>query len=150
MDSNIRYRKLTSGVTGELRNLAHSMLVDAGMLPGRKALREMIGDVLPDAGDDVRSAIETKLVELAKKAQEDRGERFTLRGKADDWALEVGARLEAADRIVEGREPEVVDFDAEDLAKSARYANVIGGDYVRERDEAQAAARKRLEEAGLA
>jgi len=149
MNANERYRRLTSGVTGELRDLAHQMIADADNLPGRKALRESIAEVLPDASDDVRSAVEESLIALAKKAQ-DRGARFELRGHVDNWALDVGAKLEAADRIVAGREPEVVDFDAADVAKSLRYKDDIGGEYQRRKDEEQAAALARLKEAGLA
>jgi hypothetical protein len=112
MDSNVRYKKLTTGFTSELRQLAHRMLADPDRLPGRKELKAEIAALIPDDHQDLsaaRAAVEKRLVELAGKAQ-DRSARFELRGLADEWALAVGGEMERRDCLVSAADEEPVDI----------------------------------------
>ena len=114
MNAEERYKALTTGLGGRLRELAHRMLADADLLPGRKELKAIIAELVPDDHDDmspVRDAIEKRLIELAHKGQ-DKSERFELRGVSDEWALELAGKLEARDRVVQSAPPEEVDLGA--------------------------------------
>jgi hypothetical protein len=147
MDSNTRYRLISTGRGGELRALAQSMIADADRLPTKSELRAAIEEIYPgDEHAKFRADLAGRLTKVAEEAQNKRN-RFTLRGIVDELVIKVETKLADDERLIAPREEEVVDMDAA-MRATDKYSDRVGGELDRKRDQERAAAQELLRKAG--
>jgi hypothetical protein len=108
MDSTTRYRRLSTGPAGRIREIAISLLMPhAEHLPTRTEVREAIADALPgDQYADARASIYEKLVTIAKAGVSGM-DRVEARSVIDEWTLKLADQLEAEDRLLPVTDEEV-------------------------------------------
>lgn len=144
---NDEYKKISSGLGQEIRNLLNDAVRDSRYLMGRRELNERLMEILPTEDmAPVRDALATKFKQYAEKAQ-DHGARWGLRGQISELALHVVTEMEKGDRIMPVPEEEVIDVGA--VADDIHYGSRIGGELDRKNDKERAEAQALLKKAGL-
>ena len=131
MDSNKRYRMLSTGRGAELRAVVQGMTNHPDDLPTKSELRASLAEVYPgEAHAELRETLFDKLVKLAEARAHGGHDLIELRGIADELVLKVESDLAEADRILPTQEEEVIDVAA--TAQDAENYTTIGGKATRD------------------
>jgi hypothetical protein len=127
MDSRTRYRMLSTGRSGDFRNLVRELTNHPDDFPTKTELRASIEKIYPDAKPEAREAIYGKLVEIAQ-ARANGADLLSLRSVVDEYVLKVDLELTDEDRLIPAEDTEPVDVsgtltamdDWDPTAKNAR------------------------------
>jgi hypothetical protein len=146
MNPNDRYKKISTGLGGQLRTFFQDALRDADHLPGKRELRARIAEQFGETGLNA-DKLEAAFVEMARRAQ-NRGSRFNLRQNIDETVFKVVTKLEEEDRLVPVERNSDDEIAAAVDRATDRYADRIGGELDKARDKDATEARELLRRAG--
>jgi len=113
MDRNTRYRMLSTGRSGDFRNLVRELTNDPRDFPTKTELKASIAAIYPDAKPEAHAAIYGKLVQIAQ-ARANGSDLLELRNVVDEYCLKVEAELTDDDRLIPADDDE--DVTAEDVS----------------------------------
>jgi hypothetical protein len=99
MDSRTRHKLLSTGRSGDFRNLARDLTNHPDDFPTKTQLKARIEEIYPDAKPEAREAIYGKLVQIAQ-ARKNGADLLELRGVVDEYVLKVDAELTDDDRLI--------------------------------------------------
>jgi hypothetical protein len=110
MDSMTRYKMLSSGRSGDFRNLVRELTNHPDDFPTKTALRASIKEMYPDAKPEAHEAIYGKLVQIAQ-ARANGADLLELRNVVDEYVLKVEAELTDEDSLLPADKEEVTPED---------------------------------------
>jgi hypothetical protein len=110
MDSMTRYKMLSSGRSGDFRNLVRELTNHPDDFPTKTALRASIKEIYPDAKPEAHEAIYGKLVQIAQ-ARANGADLLELRNVVDEYVLKVEAELTDDDRLIPSDDGDVTPED---------------------------------------
>jgi hypothetical protein len=108
MDSMTRYKMLSSGRSGDFRNLVRELTNHPDDFPTKTQLRDGIKEIYPDATPEAHEAIYGKLVQIAQ-ARANGADLLSLRNVVDEYVLKVDGEFTDDDRLIPSADDEPVD-----------------------------------------
>jgi hypothetical protein len=101
MDHRERYRLLTTGRSGQFRNLVRNMTNDPRDLPTKSELKAELAELYPgEQYAEAREVMFGKLVQIAEARAAGGVDLIELRGIADEYVIKVETELADDDRLI--------------------------------------------------
>jgi hypothetical protein len=99
MNQRTRHNLLTTGRSGDFRNLARDLTNHPDDFPTKTALRASIKEIYPEAEPKALEAIFGKLTQIAQ-ARAAGADLLELRGVVDEYVIKVESELADEDRLI--------------------------------------------------